>query len=67
MKVLKKADQNFDPATGDLYLGDQIAFAQMSGQPETDQVEVYMVSFEPGERNRVHIHEVDQILIGFFG
>ena len=67
MKVLKKADQNFDPATGDLYLGDQIAFAQMSGQPETGQVEVYMVSFKPGERNRVHIHEVDQILIGFSG
>ena len=50
MKVLKKADQDFDPATGALYLGDQIAFAQMAGQPETGQVEVYMVSFAPGER-----------------
>lgn len=67
MKVLKVADQNPSPAEGALYLGNGINFALLAGAPDTQQVEVYMVNFGPGERNRVHVHKLDQILIATSG
>lgn len=67
MKVIKSSQANTKPATGDLFLGDDITFAQIAGQPETEDVELYIVNFGAGERNRVHIHKVDQILIATSG
>ena len=67
MKVLKASDQTHAKATGELYVGDGIGFALLAGAPDTDQVEIYTVSFQPGERNRVHCHKMDQVLIATQG
>lgn len=67
MKVIKPTQTNTKPAIGDLFLGDNITLAPLVGLPETKDVELYIVNFGVGERNRVHIHKVDQILIATVG
>lgn len=67
MKVLKAGQAETQPATGDLYVNGAIDFALLAGAPMTGQVEVYIVNFAAGARNRVHIHEKDQMLIGASG
>jgi quercetin dioxygenase-like cupin family protein len=67
MKFIKSGQAPRDPATGDLYVMGDIGAALLAGAPDTGQLDIYMVDFAAGARNRVHIHKNDQVLIGASG
>ena len=67
MKFIKSGQAKRAPATGDLYVLGDIGAALLAGAPETQQLDIYMVDFAAGARNRVHIHKNDQVLIGASG
>ena len=67
MKIRNAQTSTPEDAPRALFSRGGTVFKRLSGVPETAQVEVYRVDFPPGARTRVHVHTVDQILIGVQG
>jgi quercetin dioxygenase-like cupin family protein len=62
MKIVRPDVQARESAIGELYFGAPIAYQYLATRPDTGQIDVCLVDFEPGGRNRMHTHVYDQIL-----
>jgi quercetin dioxygenase-like cupin family protein len=62
MKIVKPDPKARESAVGALYFGAPIDYQYLATRPDTGQIDVCLVDFEPGGRNRLHTHIYDQIL-----
>lgn len=67
MKIVKAGTADRIAATGELYFGGPIDFQWLATRPDSNQLDVCMVNFEAGARNRVHVHRYDQVLVATAG
>ncbi|MCU9850645.1 cupin domain-containing protein [Defluviimonas sp. WL0024] len=67
MKIVKANTVPKEVAKGALYFGGHIDFECLAARPDSADLDIYMVNFAPGARNRLHAHRVDQILIATSG
>ena len=61
MIVSPKSDQR-ESAVGDLYFGANINYQYLTRPPACEQLDICLVDFEPGGRNKMHTHIYEQIL-----
>ncbi|MCW3782158.1 cupin domain-containing protein [Defluviimonas salinarum] len=62
MKIVKPDPTQRESAVGELYFGAPIDYRYLVTRPDSGALDVCLVDFEPGGRNRVHTHVYDQIL-----
>ena len=62
MRIVKTNPDKSESAVGALYFGAPICYQYLATKPDTAQLDVCLVNFEPGGRNKMHTHIHDQIL-----
>lgn len=62
MRILKADPANTLSAVGALYFGAPIDFQFLATAPDTQDMDVCLVNFSPGGRNKLHTHIHDQVL-----
>jgi quercetin dioxygenase-like cupin family protein len=62
MKIVEVDPAKSESATGALYFGAPIDYQYMATAPDTEHMDVCLVNFAPGGRNKMHIHIYDQVL-----
>ena len=62
MKIISVNPAKGQSAIGELYFGAPIDYQYLATTPDTEHVDVCMVNFSPGGRNKMHTHVYDQIL-----
>jgi len=62
MKIVRPDPSKRVSAVGELYFGAPIDYRYLATRPESQALDVCLVDFEPGGRNRMHTHVYDQIL-----
>jgi quercetin dioxygenase-like cupin family protein len=62
MKVVKVDPTKAESAVGNLYFGAPIDYQFMATKPDTNNMDVCLVNFAPGGRNKMHSHIYDQVL-----
>ncbi len=67
MKIVRSGSVDKEAAVGDLYFGGKIDFECLTSAPHSADLDIYMCNFEPGARNHLHFHKVDQVLIATSG
>ena len=67
MKIVKPDPSKSESAVGELYFGAPIDYRYLATRPDTEHMDVCLVNFEPGGRNRMHTHIYDQILYATAG
>jgi len=63
MKIVKVDPDKSESAIGELYFGAPINYQYMATMPHTADMDVCLVNFEPGGRNKMHTHIYDQVLV----
>jgi len=62
MKIVRPDPAQRESAVGELYFGAPIDYQYLATSPDSEQLDVCLVDFEPGGRNKMHAHVYDQIL-----
>ena len=62
MKIVHMSPDAREPATGDLFIG-PVERQMLVSPAESQQVRVALVTFIDGAKNRMHRHDVDQVLV----
>ena len=62
MKVVKVDAAKSTSAVGELYFGAPIDYQFVATAPDTESLDVCLVNFAPGGRNKMHTHIYDQVL-----
>lgn len=62
MKVVKVDRAKSESAIGELYFGAPIDYRFVATTPDVENIDVCLVNFAPGGRNKMHTHIYDQVL-----
>jgi len=67
MKIVNVDPAKSESAIGALYFGAPIDYQFMATTPDTENMDVCLVNFAPGGRNKMHTHIYDQVLVVIAG
>lgn len=62
MKIVKPNREHRESGVGELYFGANIDYQYLTTPPNCEQLDICLVDFEPGGRNKWHTHIYEQIL-----
>ena len=62
MKIVRPNPEQRESAVGELYFGAAIDYQYLTTPPDCEQLDICLVDFEPGGRNKMHAHVYEQIL-----
>ena len=62
MKIVKSNPAMGESAIGALYFGAPIDYQYLATTPDSEQMDICLVNFAPGGRNKLHRHVYEQIL-----
>lgn len=63
MKIIRPDPTQRESAVGELYFGADIDYQYLARPPGSDQLDICLVNFEPGGRNKLHTHIYEQMLL----
>ena len=62
MQIVRLDTSKTESAVGELYFGAPIDYQYLATRPESEQLDICLVNFEPGGRNKMHTHVYEQML-----
>lgn len=62
MQIVKPEAEKLESAIGELYFGAPISYQYLATRPQSEQLDICLVNFEPGGRNKMHTHIYEQML-----
>ncbi len=62
MEIIRPSRNQRESAVGELYFGAQIDYQYLARPPRCEQLDICLVDFEPGGRNKMHTHIYEQML-----
>jgi len=63
MQIVRPDASKLKSAVGELYFGAPIDYEYLATSPQSEQLDICLVNFEPGGRNKVHTHIYEQMLL----
>lgn len=63
MRIVRPDKNKTEAAVGELYFGAPIEYQYLATSLESEQLDICLVTFEPGGRNKMHTHVYEQMLL----